>query len=168
VVAQRQVEYERYLPSDSDPAYPRGFSTRYDDCRKQWRGVHGIILDAGNDGVGVRDIVTTAATAASVVTVSAFWEREVSSGHHSSDRTYVQDLKNVFEVQPPGGDRLFIFLRAETLRDRIPFTPLDQLPLDICHCPAIERVYISGGWWKCVSLARPTASIDLSHHTRTD
>jgi hypothetical protein len=87
-------------------------------------GVHDIILDARNDDVG--------------------WEREVSSGHHSGDRTYVQDLKNVFEVQPPGGDRLFMFLHVEKLRDHIPFTPLDQILLDICHCPAIERVYISG------------------------
>jgi hypothetical protein len=129
-------------------------------------GVHNLILDAGNDGVGVRGIETAAATA--VVIVSAFWEREVSSDHHSSDRTYVQGLKNVFEVQPPGGNRLFIILHVALLRDRIPFTPLDQLPPDICHCPAIESVYISGGWWKCVSLARPTASFDPSHHARTD
>ena len=38
MITQRRVEYERYSPSDSDHAYPRAFSTRYDDCREQWRG----------------------------------------------------------------------------------------------------------------------------------
>ena len=88
-----------------------------------------------------------AETAASVVIVfiaSTFREREVSSGHHSSDRTYVKDLKNLFEPRPPDRDRPFVFLRMETPRDRIPFTPLDKFLLNICYCPAIKGNIMDG------------------------
>jgi hypothetical protein len=78
--------------------------------------------------------------AASVLVASAFWEREVSNGHHSSDRTHFKDLKNPFDVQLPGGDRRFISLPVEIFREHIPFTPLDEPPLNICHCPAIESI----------------------------
>jgi hypothetical protein len=47
-------------------------------------------------------------------------------------------MKDPVEVRPPGGDRLFVALRMEKSRDRISFTPLDDLPLDLCHSPAIE------------------------------
>jgi hypothetical protein len=75
-----------------------------------------------------------------VVTAGAFWERKVSNGHHPGDRTYVQDLKDLFEARPPGGDRLFVFSRVEGLRDYIPFIPLDQLPLYFCHCPTTKGI----------------------------
>jgi hypothetical protein len=77
---------------------------------------------------------------ASVAVASALWEWEVSSGHYKSDRTYFQDLKDILELQPPGGNCLLIFLRVETPKGHIPFTPLDQLLLDIFHCPAIKNI----------------------------
>jgi hypothetical protein len=78
-----------------------------------------------------------AETVAFPLIASTFRKREVNDGHHSIDRTHLKDLKNLVEVRPPDGNFRFIFLRAETARDHIPFTPLDQLPLNLCHCPAI-------------------------------
>jgi len=60
-----------------------------------------------------------------VVVVSSLWKQKVSNGHRSSDRTHVEVLKDLFEAQPPGGDRLSIFLHVEMSRDYIPFTPID-------------------------------------------
>ena len=101
-----------------------------------------------------------------MVVVSAFWGREVSNGHHPSDGTHVKDLKNLIQVQPPGGDRLFIFLCIEIARGRIPFNPLGDLLLNICYDPAVESILSSGS--KYMSLVKPTLRIDLSHHTRAD
>jgi hypothetical protein len=75
--------------------------------------------------------------AASVLVASALWEPGVNNGRHSNNRTHVKDLKNLVEVRSPGRDRLSILLRAETSKDHIPFTPLDELLLNICHGPAI-------------------------------
>ena len=57
-------------------------------------------------------------------------------------------------------------LSVETPGDRIPFTPLDELPLNICYGPAIESDTTDG--WGCVSLVRLTHTTDLLHHTWTD
>jgi hypothetical protein len=106
-------------------------------------GVHSIVLDTGNSVVGVRDIMTNARSGC----ICGCRECRlgagkllVNNGHYKSDRTYVQDLKDILEIQPPGGDRLLIFLRVETPKGHIPFTPLDQLLLDIFHCPAIKNI----------------------------
>jgi len=108
----------------------------------------------------------TAGTAASVVVVSAFWGREVSSGHHPSDGTHVEDLKNLLQVHPPGCNLLFVFLRVETPRNRIPSSPLDELVLDICHGTAIESIICTGS--KHILLVQLTPTTGVSHHTRTD
>ena len=47
-------------------------------------------------------------------------------------------MENPIEVQPPGSDRLLLALCMVTSRDRIPFTPLDNVPLDLVHSPTIE------------------------------
>jgi len=44
-------------------------------------------------------------------------------------------MPNFVEVQPPGSGRLFVVLRVITSGDRIPFTPLDYVPLDLVHSP---------------------------------
>ena len=44
-------------------------------------------------------------------------------------------MPNFIEVQPPGSGRLFVVLRVITSGDRIPFTPLDYVPLDLVHSP---------------------------------
>jgi len=69
---------------------------------------------------------------------------EVSNGHHSRDRTHVKDLKNILEAQLPRSDRLFRFLRTETPIYHAPFIPLCELPLNICHGPAIEMIMMNG------------------------
>jgi len=46
-------------------------------------------------------------------------------------------MKNPVEVQPPNSDRLFV-VGVEESRDRIPFTPFDDLTLDIGHGPAVQ------------------------------
>jgi len=48
-------------------------------------------------------------------------------------------MKNPVEVQPPGGNRVFIVLRVIAPRDRTPFIPpLDDVPLDLGHGPGWE------------------------------
>jgi len=111
-------------------------------------------------------VVASWRTAGSVFVGSAFWEGEVSNGHHSRDRTHVEDLKNILEAQPPGRDRLSIFLRVEMPTDRAPSIPLDELPLDIRYGPAIESIIMDGS--RCVSLVQLTPTTDLLHRTRTD
>ena len=101
-----------------------------------------------------------------VFVASSFWKWIVSDSHRSDDRTHVKDPKDIFEVRPPSGDRLFIFLRVEVSRDRIPFAPLDQLPLNICYRPAIETILVDGSG--SMSLVPLTPLIHLSHHTQTD
>ena len=85
----------------------------------------------------------TAGAAASVFIGSALLEGEVSNGHHSRDRTHGKDLKDILEVQLPGSDCLFIFPRAETPTDRVPFDPLRELPPNICYGPAVESITMS-------------------------
>ena len=108
----------------------------------------------------------TAGTAASVIVVSTFWEREVSNGHHPGGGTHIEDLKDLLQVQLPDGNCLSVFVRVEMSRDRIPFTPLDELLLNVCHNPAIERAISDGS--RYVSLVKLTPTTDLLHHTRTD
>ena len=52
-------------------------------------------------------------------------------------------MKDPVEVQLPGGDSFFIILRVEKLRDRVSFTPLDDVSLDLGHSPVIGR-FVSG------------------------
>ena len=59
------------------------------------------------------------------VFISSFWERKVSTSLYSNGRAYVKDQKNIAEVQPPGGDHLFVVLRVKSSRDWIPFGLLD-------------------------------------------
>jgi len=83
-------------------------------------------------------------TVTPVFVVSSFWNRKVSRGLYSSDRTHVKDLKNLVEIRLPRGDRLFILLRVEMPGNCVPFTPLDQLHLNTCHSPAIEGISMDG------------------------
>jgi len=108
----------------------------------------------------------TAGAAESVFTGSAFWEGEVSNGHHSNDRTHIEDLKNILEALPPASDCLFIFLRTEMPTDHAPFTPLGELPLDIRHSPAIESITTNSS--RYTSLVQLTPAADLLCRTRTD
>ena len=59
---------------------------------------------------------------------------------HKGDGTHVEDVKDSVEVQFPGGDRFFIARRMDESRDRVPLALFDDLPLDLCHSPAIKSV----------------------------
>jgi len=65
-------------------------------------------------------------------------EQKVSNGHHSSDRTHVKDLKDLVEVQSPGGDLFPVVLCMEILRNRALFFLLDDIPFDLCHNPGFR------------------------------
>ena len=64
---------------------------------------------------------------------SVFWKREVSDGYYSGDRTHVKDLKNLVEVQLPGGNLFFVVLYTKTSRNRISISLLDDIPFDLSH-----------------------------------
>ena len=49
-------------------------------------------------------------------------------------------MKHPVEVQPPDCDRLFIVLRVEKLRGRVPFTPPDNFPSDLGHSPVVGSI----------------------------
>ena len=105
------------------PARRQAFEALYDDSRKL------STTSFRTPGTGVCVIATSPGTAgmvASAFVVSSFWRREISDRHRSSsDRTHAKDLKNLVEVQPPGGDHFLVILRVKASRYRIPFVPLD-------------------------------------------
>jgi hypothetical protein len=55
-----------------------------------------------------------------------------------TDCTHVEDVKDPIEVLPPSSNHILVVLRAKESRDRISFSPLDDLPLDLGHGSAIE------------------------------
>ena len=73
-------------------------------------------------------------------------------------------MKNPVEVQPPGCDRFFIVLGAITSRDRIPFSPLDDVPLDLFHSPDWE---FDGKIARRVRIAGSTHRVNFSIAPRT-
>ena len=46
-------------------------------------------------------------------------------------------MQDPVEVQPPGRGRLPVVLRVKKSRGHVPFTPLDDIPLDLGHSPAV-------------------------------
>ena len=53
-------------------------------------------------------------------------------------RTYIEDVEDPDKVVPPNGDIFLIALRVEQPGCHIPFTLLDDLPLDLANSPAVE------------------------------
>ena len=78
----------------------------------------------------------TAETVALMSIADSFWDQRVSADLDSNDRTHVKDLKNLVEVQLPGGDRPIVAPRVKPPRDHIPFTSLDQFPLNFLSSPS--------------------------------
>jgi len=118
-------------------------------------------MSIGNNVVGIRNI----RNGCTCLCCKFRLKRKVGGGHTEVSRTYVEDSKNSGEVQPPGGDCLFIVLREDS-RDRIPFPPLDNLFLDLRHSPAIQgMVNRAQGSSPLISL---TPSIAQSPRGRAD
>ena len=47
-------------------------------------------------------------------------------------------MKDPIEILPPSGDRILVLLGMEDPRGHIPFSPLDNLALDVGHGSAIK------------------------------
>ena len=62
---------------------------------------------------------------------------------HRFNKTHIEDVKDPDEVLLPSRNLLFIAFRENELDDRIPFTLLDDLPLDPRQGSAIETL-VSG------------------------
>ena len=74
-------------------------------------------------------------------------------------------MKNLVQVQPPGSDRLIVVLLVETSRDRISFTPLDDVPLDLGYSPAIESSVSKS---PCLSVTGSAYIVNCAIALRTD
>ena len=82
-------------------------------------GVLNIILESGNDGVGVRDGMANSGNRW-IYVYRKFFLKVKSQQRPSLERqlkTHVKDLKNLTKVHPPGGNHLFIVLRVRMSRD---------------------------------------------------
>jgi hypothetical protein len=75
-------------------------------------------------------------TTTCIFIASSVWKRTVND----SDRTHVEDEKDPGEVRPPGSDCFLVVLCVDKPRDYIPFSLLDDLPLDLRHSPAINSI----------------------------
>jgi len=109
--------------------------------------VHNVVLDAGNDGVGVRGIMMSGRNGricVDCVYCKCLPGAESQLRSSPEHRTHVKNRKNLFEARPPGRDRFFVFLGVETPRDCIALTPLDKFPLDICYGPVNKGNMVDG------------------------
>jgi len=106
-----------------------------------------------------------AETVAGVSVVSSAWKRKIRIGHTKVSRAHVEDLEDPGEVQSPGDDRFFIVLFVEEPRDRIPFPPLDDLLLDLCHSTAIQGM-VNKSYARYISVG-PTYTVNRSIAPRT-
>ena len=104
-----------------------------------------VVTNVGNNGVGVCNVAPDDVFVPSVLMsvrngcmcIYPKFSLEAESQHSScrGDWTHVKDMKNPVEVQSPSGDRLFVVFRVIMSGDHIPFTPLDDVPLDLVHSP---------------------------------
>ena len=97
-------------------------------------------MDVGHDGMGVHDFVANVGN--SRVRVNRKFGLEVDSwqGSYGGRGTYVEDVKDPVEIQPPRRDRLFVALRVEHPRHPASFTSLDDVLLDLGHSAAIGNL----------------------------
>ena len=95
------------------------------NARSTGVGADDIVPNVRSDGAGVRSIVRGDRIGYIRACCEFFLDRKVSNDLHSNDRTHVKDLKNIVEIQPPGGNRISVTLRVKPPRNYIPFVPLD-------------------------------------------
>jgi len=79
-----------------------------------------------------------AEAAGSVSLASVFWKREVSNGHCPSDGAHVKDLKNLVQVQPPGGNLLLVGLCTEVSRNHVSFPLFDDIAFYLRHSSEVR------------------------------
>jgi hypothetical protein len=139
-------------------------------------GTRNIMVDVGNDGIGNRGTVRNASNnrvgfrnvrmvIGMCFDLNFCLEVKGQQRSYGSGRTHVKDVKNLDEVQPPGIDRVVVVLLVKTSRDRISFTPLHDVPLDLCYSPAIESLV---GGSSDIGIAGSTHITYCSTALRTD
>ena len=101
----------------------------------------------------------TAGSFASVA--SSVWKQNVDNRREEgrSEGTHLDHATNPIEIRPPGRDCLTVVLCMEGSGEHTPFAPLDDMPLDLNHGPAIViLVNNSTGVW----VASPTHVVSFS------
>jgi hypothetical protein len=93
------------------------------------------VRNIGNGGVFTRSVLASVGNNWVCAHPKFSLEAKGQQSPYRSDRTHIKDMKNPVEVQLPGSNRLFILLLVITSRDQIPFTPLDDVPLDLVRSP---------------------------------
>ena len=96
------------------------------------------MVNTGMDGVVVPNTWVSGRIGRMLVRPESSLEAGNQQSSYRNDGTHVKDTKNLVEVQPPGGDRLFVVLRVVTPRDRITFVSLDDVPPDFVCNPIRE------------------------------
>ena len=99
-----------------------------------------IVMSVGNNGVAIRSVLMSARNSYTCVYQKFSLEAEGQHSSHRSDRTHVRDMKNSVKPQPPGSDHLVVVLCVIRLGDRILFTLLDDVPLELVRSPMIESL----------------------------
>ena len=77
----------------------------------------------------------TVEAAGSVFVAGVFLDWDVSNNRYPSDITHVKYLDDLVEVQPPRDNLFLIALCAKILRNQIPFSLLDDIPMDLRRNP---------------------------------
>ena len=93
------------------------------------------VCNVAPDGMFVRSLLMNVRNGCMRAYPKFNLEAESQQSSCRGDGTYVEDMKNTVEIQSPGSDRLFIILRVIISGDHIPFTPLDDVPLDLVRSP---------------------------------
>jgi hypothetical protein len=99
-------------------------------------------IDAGVDRVGKILNIRSATLIVNYIGVDCEFGLG-AEGQQSSDRsggTHFKDTTNHFKSQLPRGDRLFIVLCVKPLSNRVPFTSLDDVPLNLNHSPGANSL----------------------------
>ena len=101
-----------------------------------------------------------------VCIASSVWNWTVGNVHAEcrSHRTHVENVKDPVEVQPPARDCLFVVLCVEHPRDPISFAPLDNVPLDLSHSPAIWN-FVSESLATCVAGSTHVVNCTIASNT---
>ena len=76
-------------------------------------------------------------TFAPVFVANSVWKRKVRRSLRKNEGTHVEDTTNLVKIRFPSSDRIFIVC-IEGSEERIPFSTLDDTPLDFGHGAAIE------------------------------
>jgi len=103
------------------------------NVRDNGGGACDVTVNIGNNCVLIRSVLMSARNGCTFIYPKFNLDVENQQSSCRRDETHVKDMKNPVEVRPPVDDRLFIVLRVITSGDRVPFTPLDDVPLDLAR-----------------------------------